>query len=96
MKNSKEHTEYLDIKYKKCTKKPEDHDESVKIYKCHKCTRHFHKEWNLKLHIKNVHEDLQKFKCDSCDSGFRTPGRLNKHNMQERKFVRNLWYKFSA
>ena len=81
VENSKEHKEFLEIKYKKCTKKPEDHDKSVKIYNCEKCTRHFHKEWTLKSHIKNIHEDLGKFKCDSCEkyTVFRTQGRLNKH-----------------
>ena len=77
--NSKEHEEYLNIKYKKCHKKAEDHDKSEKIYKCDKCPRHFHKEWTSNWHKKNVHEGLKKFKCESCDSGFRTQGKLRKH-----------------
>ena len=82
----------MDSKYKKpskCKKKLEDHDKSVKIYKCDKCTRHFHKEWTLKSHIKNVHEIFRKFECDSCNCGFRTQGLLNthmkKHNGQKFK-----------
>ena len=72
MVNSKEHREYL-IKgrqKKKCQKNPDDHDESEEVYKCDKCTRHFHKKGVLNWHMKKIHEGLKNFKCESCDTGF--------------------------
>merc|ERR1712141_348995 len=38
-----------------------------KRHKCDKCPREFTQIYNLRLHIKDVHENSEKVTCDLCD-----------------------------
>ena len=46
---------------------------------CHKCNKKFKEKWNLKQHIKHVHENPQKFVCKKCNKSYSYKYSLTKH-----------------
>ena len=46
---------------------------------CNICNRKFKEKWNLKQHIKNVHDNPQKFYCSNCNKPFAYKSSLTKH-----------------
>ena len=46
---------------------------------CKICHKKFKEKWNLKQHLKNVHEDPQKFKCNRCSKLYSYKSSLTKH-----------------
>ena len=50
-----------------------------RLRKCTKCDSQFVKMNELELHIQNVHQEEEKFKCTQCKNEFFTKWRLAKH-----------------
>ena len=52
---------------------------SEKIYECNECYKRFSKKYNLKMHIKGVHQEERPFKCTICPKAFKRKAHLQAH-----------------
>ena len=53
--------------------------EKINSFKCDKCTKTFQRKWNLKTHVKGVHDKIRDHVCQECGTGFTMLAWLNKH-----------------
>ena len=56
--------------------KPENENKS---FKCSRCDKTFTTSFNMKKHIKTIHEGQRNYKCDSCGKSYKESGSLNFH-----------------
>ena len=54
-------------------------DHLKRKYRCDICNEDFSAKQNLKSHMINIHENIQKHECNICHKGFNQVGNLNWH-----------------
>lgn len=54
--------------------------DNKKLYECTICNKNFNHEFNLKDHIKSMHETKTEFICDTCGKSLKSRTSLQEHN----------------
>ena len=48
-------------------------------HECAKCNKRFEKPYQLRNHIKSIHEDIKPYPCGQCEKAFSGANYLKKH-----------------
>lgn len=75
---------------KKSLKVHEDRTHKDNRVTCQDCGKQFNHIYYLNVHTKNIHKDIQKYKCNICESTYSSKGNLETHQKNKHEELKFL------